>query len=162
MAFENFKLRHQSNGANMSKALRNQADMIMNATFDRDPSFRKVFIRGEEVDAKYLVHSYSSLSSDAVDYYVQFRPGVEYNIGEYIDIPNRNDDYERWLIVLKDDRPQFPLHYILKCDWTYKWVYNGKIYSCLGVLRSQSSYNSGVWTDYVVVHYIGNFVVNPF
>lgn len=149
MAFDKFKARHQSHGDSMSRALRNQSDMIMNSTFDRDPSYRVVLINGEKVDAKYLVHAYTSLSSgDSVDYYLQLRPGVYYEPGTYVDIPNRDDEYERWMIVLQDDLPQFPLHYILKCNWTLKWIYDGKIYSCLGVHRSQLSYNSGLWTDF--------------
>lgn len=147
--FEAFKQRHLARGASTSGALNHQADMIMNATFDRDPAFKKVYINGKTVDAKYKVHAYTSLSAgNSIDYYLQFRPGVYYAPGTYVDIPNRDGKYERWLIVLQDDLPQFPMHYVLKCDWTLKWVYNGKIYSCLGVHRSQLSYNSGLWTDF--------------
>lgn len=149
MAFEQFRVRHKSTGGSMSQALRDQSDMITNSTFDRDPAYRRVKINGQEVDAKYKVHVYTSLSSgDSVDYYLQFRPGVYYEPGTYVDIPNRDGVYERWMVVLQDDLPQFPLHYVLKCNWTLKWICNGKIYSCLGIQRSQLSYNSGLWTDY--------------
>lgn len=148
--FDKFKQRHLSSGDSMSKALNNQSDMIMNATFDRDPGFKKVYIDGKLVDAKYKVHAYTSISAgNSIDYYLQFRPGVYYAPGTYVDIPNRDGKYERWLIVLQDDLPQFPMHYVLKCDWELKWVVDGKIYSCLGVHRSQLSYNSGLWTDYM-------------
>lgn len=147
--FDKFKQRHLASGESMSKALNMQSDMIMNATFDRDPGFKKVYIDGKLVDAKYKVHAYTSLSAgNSIDYYLQFRPGVYYNPGTYVNIPNRDGKYERWLIVLQDDLPQFPMHYVLKCDWTLKWVLDGKIYSCLGVHRSQLSYNSGLWTDF--------------
>ena len=70
MAFDKFKARHQSHGDSMSRALRNQSDMIMNSTFDRDPSYRRVLINGEAVDAKYLVHTYHSISTnDMPDFY---------------------------------------------------------------------------------------------
>lgn len=147
--FDTFKQRHLARGASTSGALNHQADMIMNATFERDPAFKKVYINGKTVDAKYKVHAYTSLSAgNSIDYYLQFRPGVYYAPGTYVDIPNRDGKYERWLIVLQDDLPQFPMHYVLKCDWTLKWVLDGKIYSCLGVHRSQLSYNSGLWTDF--------------
>ena len=147
--FDRFKQRHTSNGGSISHALNNQSDMIMNATFDRDPGFKRVYVNGKLVDAKYKVHAYTSLSAgNSIDYYLQFRPGVYYDPGTYVDIPNRDGKYERWLIVLQDDLPQFPMHYVLKCDWTLKWVLDGKIYSCLGVHRSQLSYNSGLWTDF--------------
>ena len=165
--FEQFKQRHLSNGESMSRALNRQSDMIMNATFDRDPGFKRVYIDGKLVDAKYKVHAYTSLSAgNSIDYYLQFRPGVYYAPGTYVDIPNRDGKYERWLIVLQDDLPQFPMHYVLKCDWTLKWVLDGKIYSCLGVHRSQLSYNSGLWTDeyatkmwYVLSAMFGNCIV---
>lgn len=146
--FEKFKMRHLSGGETMSVAMRNQSDVMMNATFDRDPAYRKVYVNGELVDAKYITHMRRSLSGDDVDFKLQFRPGVYYAPGTYVDIPNRDNDYERWMIVMQDDRPQFPMHYILKCNWTLKWVHNGKIYSCLGVQRSRNSYNSGVWRSF--------------
>lgn len=146
--YDKFRARHQRSGEIMSQALRNQSDMIKNATFDRDPAYRKVYVNGQVVDAKYLVHSYRSITGDDVDYYLEFRPGVYYPVGTYVDIPNRDGEYERWLIVLKDDRPQFPLHYVLKCNWTLKWIVDGKIYSCLGVQRNQLSYNAGIWRSW--------------
>ena len=147
--FDKFKQRHLAGGNSMSQAMLNQSDSIMNATFDRDPAFKRVLINGEYIDSKYKVHAYTSLSAgNSIDYYLQFRPGVYYDPGTYVDIPNRDGKYERWLIVLQDDLPQFPMHYVLKCDWTLKWVLDGKIYSCLGVHRSQLSYNSGLWTDF--------------
>lgn len=143
--FDAFKSRHYMNGGSMNMAVRNQSDTIMNATFTRDPMYREVYINGQAVDAKYIMHSKRSLSGDEVDYYLMFRPGVYYDMGTYVDIPNRDGNYERWMIVMKDDRPQFPMHYVLKCNWTLKWIYNGKIYSCLGVQRSRNSYNQGTW-----------------
>ncbi len=149
MAFEQFRARHKSTGGSMSQALRDQSDMIMNSTFERDPAFRRVKINGQEVDAKYKVHTYQSVTSwDSVDFYLQFRPGVNYDPGTYVDVPDRDGKYERWLIVDRDNLPQFPLHYILKCNWTLKWIVDGKIYSCLGVQRSRQSYSSGEWRDY--------------
>lgn len=149
MAFDQFRARHKFAGASMSQALRDQSDMIMNSTFERDPAFRRVKINGELVDAKYMVHSYQSITTDSdVDYYLLFRPGVYYSPGTYVDIPDRDGKFNRWLIVRLDDQPQFPLHYVLKCNWTLKWIVDGKIYSCLGVQRSRQSYNSGTWRSW--------------
>lgn len=158
MMFEEFKRRHLNRGESMSNALRKQTDMVMNATFERDPAYRKVWVEGKEVDAKLLEHVYQAVAAwDSVDFYLQFRPGVYYEPGTYVDIPNRDGDYERWLIVIRDNRLQFPQHYVLKCDWDFKWVTNGKIYSCLGVQRSRNSYGQGTWRDgsgYELVCYI--------
>lgn len=141
---EAYKRRLLSQGSHMGDALKNQSDMIMDATFKNDIAYRKCYINGEAVDAKYIVYTYYSISKDAVDYHLQFRPGVHYPIGSYIDIPDDRKVYHRWLIVGRSDEPQFVKYNILKCNWVFKWIVNGKIYECLGVLRDRNSYNSGL------------------
>lgn len=129
-----------------------------------DPSRLRGF---QEIDAKYLVKSYYSIQSDTIDYYLQFRPnahGTNPNIrvGSYVFIPDDLGVYNLWIIVARDDRPQFPQFYVLKCDFLAKWHiseeeivhYDGVhvdtgTYFAWSVIRIQSSYNSGVWTDYV-------------
>lgn len=153
---DTFKARMARQGGTQNKAYLKQSDMIIDATFMRDPAYRRVYlthapsdIYDKELDAKYLVQSYYNVTKDEIAYYLQFRPHVQVPIGAYVDIPDDNDVLERWLIVAYDDRPQFPLYYILKCNWTLKWFYNGQVYKVLGVLRNQNSYNSGEWTDYL-------------
>lgn len=120
------------------------------------------------IDAKYQIHTYYSISGDQVDYYLQFRPlehgrNPNVRVGSYIFIPNDLGIYELWLIVAKDDRPQFPQFYILKCNLLLKWEIGEKdwpsfegrhvdvgSYVAWAVQRTQSSYNSGVWLDYYV------------
>ena len=120
------------------------------------------------IDCKYLVHTYTSISKpDAVDYYLQFRPnahGMNPNIrvGALVFIPDDLGVYNLWMIVQRDDRPQFPQFYVLQCDYLAKWYIDDKsvpnyegahvdtgTYFTWCVARSQSSYNSGVWTDYL-------------
>lgn len=73
-----------------------------------------------------------------------FRPHVKIPVGSYVDIPNDTGKLERWLVILDDHPPQFPMYYVLKCNWVLKWVYEGKVYKCECVQRTQSSYNSGL------------------
>lgn len=76
-------------------------------------------------------------------------------------VPDDLGVYNLWMIVARDDRPQFPQFYILKCDFLAKWnilekdvpLFEGRnvdigTYFSWSVLRAQNSYNSGVWTDY--------------
>lgn len=149
--FDLYKKRVSATGTFMGEALKKQADAIMNATFTRDIAYRKCFIDGEPVDAKYLVHTYYTISKDAVDYHIQFRPGVHYPIGTYIDIPDDIGEYHRWLLVNRSDEPQFPKYNALKCNWTFRWISDGVVYEQLGVLRMKLSYNSGIWADYRTV-----------
>lgn len=65
-------------------------------------------------------------------------------MGTYVDIPDDTGTYNRWLIVGRSDEPQFVKYNILKCNWTFKWIVEGILYECLGVLRARNSYNSGL------------------
>lgn len=147
---ELYKKRLQASGSYMGEALKNQSDMIMNETFKRDTNYRLCYIDDEPVDAKYITYTYYSISKDAVDYHLQFRPGVHYPMGKYVDIPDDTGTYNRWIIVGRSDEPQFVKYNILKCNWTFKWIANGVIHECLGVLRKRNSYNSGLWHDYLL------------
>lgn len=129
-----------------------------------DPRRMKGF---KPVDCKYLVKSYYSISGDTIDYYLQFRPNEHANnlnirVGAYVFIPDDLGVYNLWLIVARDDRPQFPQFYVLRCDFLTKWYisendrvnYEGAhvdtgTYFSWAVARIQSSYNSGIWTDYL-------------
>lgn len=121
------------------------------------------------IDIKFIINSYNSDGKDQVSYHLQFRPsqecpldyfrenyelkyGVEFPIGLYIDIPDAKNIYRRWLIVDKANsyNQQFATWSILPCDYRFCWIYKNKRYKMWGVSRSQSSYNSGVWTDYKV------------
>lgn len=148
--FDLYKKRVAATGAYMGEALKKQADSIMDATFTRDIAYRKCYIDDKPVDAKYIVHTYYTISKDAVDYHIQFRPGVHYPIGTYIDIPDDIGEYHRWLLINRSDEPQFPKYNALKCNWTFKWIADGVIHEQLGVLRLRNNYNSGLWTDYKV------------
>ena len=141
---EAYKKRLNQKGKYMGEVLKRQSDVIMDKTFTRDIAYRLCYIDGEPVDAKYITYTYYSISKDAVDYHLQFRPGVHYPIGKYIDVPDDTGTYNRWLIVGRSDEPQFVKYNILKCNWTFKWVKNGIIYECLGVLRKRNNYNSGL------------------
>ena len=141
---ELYKRRLSQQGTHMGEALKKQSDMIMNETFKNDIQYKLCYIDGQPVDAKYITYTYYSISKDAVDYHLQFRPGVHYPIGKYIDIPDDVGNYNRWLIVGRSDELQFVKYNILKCNWTFKWIIDGKIYECLGVLRKRNSYNSGL------------------
>lgn len=139
-----YKKRVSKLGNNMGNALKNQSDMIMDATFTRDINYRKCYIDGTPVDAKFIKHTKFSISADATDFHLQFRPGKYYAIGKYVDIPDGDGVYHRWLIVNRNNDLQFTKYNVLKCDHVFKWMKDGVVYECLGVLRSQSSYNSGL------------------
>lgn len=126
------------------------------------------------IDAKFIIKSYQSMDKDQVEYYVQFKPTqkthfsegdelyyfeTDYRkkyhndnfIGLFIDIPNDENIYEKWMILRTEPANQFPKYLILKCNYELMWIENNgteKIKRRMwSVLKMQSSYNSGLWTD---------------
>lgn len=126
------------------------------------------------IDAKFIVKSYQSMDKDQVDYYIQFKPTqkthfsegdelyyfeTDYRkkyhndnfIGLFIDIPNDENIYEKWMILRTEPANQFPKYLILKCNYELMWIENNGIEKIKrrmwSVLKMQSSYNSGLWTD---------------
>ena len=119
------------------------------------------------LDIKFIRHAVQTYDKDQITFWLQMRPGQECNldyydevlgkrydalfpIGCYVDIMQEDGKYYKWLVVDKANYNgnQFPTFEILRCDKVFQWIHNGKKYQCAGVLRSQNSYNSGIWTDY--------------
>lgn len=76
-------------------------------------------------------------------YYITFRPEDMRNyedikVGAYVSLPNVHGKLEYWMVIHIDDDNQVQKCQILKCNHIIKWVYDGSIYSCLGVLRGGS------------------------
>lgn len=141
-----FKARMAAQGAGQAQAYLRNADIAIDKTFKRDPAYREVYVThapsdmdSVKYDAKFFIHTRRSLAGDNEDYCIELRPHIRIPIGSYIDIPDDEGELQRWMVVEKDSRPQFPLYYVLKCNWTLKWKIGDVVYSILGVLRTQSS-----------------------
>lgn len=119
------------------------------------------------LDIKFIRHATQTYDKDQITFWLQMRPGQECNldyydevlgdryettfpIGCYVDVMQEDGKYYKWLVVDKANYNGnlFPTFEILKCDKVFQWIHNGKKYQCAGVLRSQNSYNSGLWADY--------------
>lgn len=128
------------------------------------------------IDAKILVSKYGSIDKDSPTLQCQFKPSQkeyfteeddlfymeEYRkkyqlddifVGMYLDIPDKKGVYHRHLICMKDVEQNFQKYFILPCDYFLQWIQTkaDKRYkrSMWCVLKSQSSYNSGIWVDNV-------------
>ena len=200
--FDQFKSRMSRQGSYMGQVLKNQSDVIMDATFTNDVAYRKCYIQDKgtifpeqtlagykkakavfagiegydmdeltgfsPIDTKYIVNKSYNITGDNIDYQLQFRPMVHHNnpnirVGALIFIPDDIGVYNLWMIVARDDQPQFVKWYVLRVNLLLKWFightevphYEGHhvdtgSYFSWAVQRTQSSYNSGVWTDYTV------------
>jgi len=171
MNINSYKNYLSTRGNTLGQVKRTQSDVIMNNTFTLDPTYKKVYILTKEgwkwEDAKYQFHSAPSISKDAVDYYLQFRPKVHYPVGSYVIVPDDTafdinlSEEERlnpfsqpienrkqwWIIVGRDEANAYVRYMILKCDWDFRWIYKGKLMTCWACSKNANSYTSGVWRD---------------
>ena len=161
-------------GQTLGNIRKNNSQDIINSTFTNDPSYKQVRVltrQGQKImDAKYVFHQDQSISKDAVDWYLQFRPGVEFPIGTIVIVPDDNDtmlhtqDEEKdWFktanldeheqrgertqlqfIVNRNSENQFVYYNILQCNQKFQQIYNKTIQSCIGAVRNANSYTSGI------------------
>lgn len=161
--FDYYRSRMAACGKNMSEMLRMQSNMVIEQTWDRDPNYRQVYVvkvdsglpevtaEHELIDTKFNIKTYQSITSDEVAYMLQFRHGEEKRhpeiaIGSYVYMADEDGEWKWWMIQHLDERPAFRQYQMLECNYTFKWIADGKIYSCLGIQRVQQSYNSGSWS----------------
>ena len=158
--YEEFRKRMDRRGSFMGETMRRQSDMIVNATWLNSVAARRVQVKWlnyglpptydsveefeDPIDAHFELKSAYSLSGGESPYYLTFRPGElvrhpEIKIGAYVSIPNVDNIPEWWMIVFIEDDNELRKLYIMKCNWVFKWVVDGKIYSHLGILRNGSS-----------------------
>lgn len=119
------------------------------------------------MDIKFIVASSQTMAKDEITYHLQMRPSqktcVDYYdevfknryaavfpCGLYLDIRDAGGKWNRWLVVATADYndPQFPTFEILRCGYVLNAIIDGVKYNIPVALRSQSSYNSGLWRDY--------------
>ena len=110
------------------------------------------------IDIKYIRHGSQTYSKDPITYWLQMKPGQQCNVdyfesmyvkryrniwpvGLYVDICDESGKYNKWLVVntANYDSNQFPTFELLRCDYVFQWIHNGKRYECAGVLQSQNS-----------------------
>ena len=184
--------RMKGNASTIGHVHKEQSDMIMEATWDRDIDSRVVYFYDQDrddeydlsddlhpynsktkipVEVKLFEMEYNSLAKDETGQHIIFKPSFDYKkaipyydkeyrdvvdsmfpVGLYMDAPDSKGIYHRYLVVgqYRHYANQFPSYIVLPCDFKLRWIANQQKYSCWGVLRSQSSYNSGLWTDYKV------------
>ena len=154
--FEHYKSRMAHRGANMSEMLRMQSNMVIEQTWMNDPNARRVYVvkvaRGipqvtdkhELIDVKFNVDTYQKVGSDEPAYHLQFRHGAEKRnsdiaVGSYVYMENEDGEWQWWLILGCDERPQFRQYHIVECNYKLGWVVDNTIYYHMVVLRGGSS-----------------------
>lgn len=159
LALDAYRKRLTSNGAtNVSEALRNDARMIKNACWEQTSTMfhcklykHKKGTYGTEYewiadeDVRFTRVENQNVKSNEIDFKIEFRPSVRYDIGTYIDIPDEDTGImQRWLICHKDNEKPFTRYHVLRCNFLFKWVYENHVYQSYGVTRGVNSYSSGL------------------
>lgn len=154
--FEHYKSRMAHRGPNMSEMLRMQSNMVVEQTWNNDPNARRVYVvkvtRGlprvtenhELVDVKFNVDTYQKVGVDEPAYHLQFRHGAEKRnsdiaVGSYVYMENEDGEWQWWMILGCDERPQFRQYHIVECNYKLGWVVDNTIYYHLVVIRGGSS-----------------------
>lgn len=166
--FDLYKNRMSLHGQTVGQALKNQSDMLMDETFDRDPTYKCGMLYNanlepiEMVEFKFQKAQTYTINKDQVEYFIQFKTDYHpekklnsnnktyqiYNddmirLSFYIDVPDDDGDIHKWLIVGRSNDNAFVRYNALECNFTFEWMVNRQYYSCLGVMRSRNNYNSG-------------------
>ena len=158
--YEEFRKRMDRRGSFVGETMRMQSDVVVNATWMNSVAARRVQVKWldkglphtyksadefeDPLDAHFELKSAYSINSGESPYYLTFRPGElalhpEIRVGAYVCVPNVDNVPEWWMIVFIEDDNELKKIQILKCNWTFGWVVDGKIYHHLGVLRHGSS-----------------------
>lgn len=154
---ELFKNRMKVRGVELPQRIRANSDLIMEGDWYHDPQTRTVRLfrhkpnsygfEYEDVaieDAKYIHKNVQEAVTQQAEYYLQFKPDRDYDIGLYVEITNEHGKTQTWLICQKANDMQFVRYNILPCNYLFKWVNKNHIYQSLGVLRTINSYSSGM------------------
>jgi len=156
---------NQNYGKIIPERIREAADMVQLNGWYNDPQviIGAVLYRHSEnghgskydivavEDVKFIRKEEQAFASQAVEFFVQFKPGVEYELGTYIDIPNHRGELQRWLIVDKSEELQFIRFNILRCNYVVKWVKDNYIWECLSVVRNVNSYSTGIYRGQTIL-----------
>ena len=122
------------------------------------------------VKIKFITHAYNTDDSEQVSYHIQFQPSYKCNvpyfyeeyerkyhaqfpIGLYVDIPDTNKVYHRWLIIENADRYclSFNKFSVLPTNYHLYWIEDDGKHryerDMWVVENSRNSYNAGTYTD---------------
>lgn len=142
--FDEYKKRLLLYGRNAHEALMTSNEEIMEYAFADMTTYKRVKVDGTYYDARFLEDRKDTVESAAGNHRIQFRKGVHFPVGTYIEIPNEEEVYEKWLLVSDVDAVQFPKNCILKCNYNLKWIYNNRLIEYPVALRTKNSYTDGV------------------
>lgn len=109
-------------GSSEEDTLKNTSNTILDLSFNATTSYKRVIVNGEYYDARIISDSKTTTRGGTGNYVIQFKSGIRFNAGTYIDIYNdAKEKYEKWMIIYDMDNPLFNKPLIKKCNYLLKW-----------------------------------------
>lgn len=143
--FENFRERMSTLGGSIRETQKRQSINIMEAGFEHSQSYRKVSIDGKNYDARIISDSKTTVRGGNGNFVIQFRNDFSPTPGTYVDIPDKNNNSEKWIILYESDSIMFPKHIIKKCNYLLKWKNSkGKLIERWAVFDDNTRIREGV------------------
>ena len=161
-SFEDMKKRYPSGSSNqfsstLGQQIKGMSNMVFDETFSNNTTYRKGMIYDQnmnklkEMEFKFIKTKTFTVDKDLVEYWVQFKTGVNpeimfdksedqrHRMGYYIDVWDDNSkEIKKWLIVSKD-QSEFDRYLVLECNWLFEWLDHDRVYhKCVGCLRNQN------------------------
>lgn len=163
--FDEYRNRLANQGKYIGEQMRIQTRQVTDAIWMNSTTVRPVCVHAvaqglpptyDYVDefediiyAHFEKHKNYNVGGNAVDYKLVFQLKVvaehpEIKVGSYVCIQNAQGKLQYWLITYIEEENDFVVCRIMLCNWTLKWVVDGKAHECLGVLRGEAADAEGM------------------
>lgn len=163
--FEEYRNRLANQGKYVGEQMRIQTRQVTDATWMNSTTVRPVCVHSvtqgvppaydytdefeDVIYAHFNKHKNYNVGGNAVDYKLVFQLNVvedhpEIKVGSYVCIQNAQGKLQYWLITYIEEENDLVVCRIMLCNWSLKWIANGKIHECLGVLRGESADAEGL------------------
>lgn len=120
--FDLYRVRLGFDGGSQREAVRGQSQKIKEITFNDSQSYKQVYVDGQAYDARIIQDVSDTVKSGSGNYQIEFREGVLFYPGTYIEIENAFHEFDTWMLMDVSDDLFFPLHPIKKCVRSIRWV----------------------------------------
>lgn len=142
--FHKYRNRLENLGSSFAEVASKNANDMLDYRFQDSTSYKEVFIDGEPYDARIIIDAITSARGGIGSYKIQFKNGVYFPAGTYIDIPNKQDKLVKWMIIYSSDDLLFDKPLIKKCNYLLKWKnHYGEIIERWCVFSDNSKLNNG-------------------
>lgn len=119
--FNAYRSRLQNSGGCNRGYVAESMRMAKEAAFKDSQSYKEVSIKGKRYDARIIEDVSDTVKNGNGNYKIEFRAGVSFYPGTYIQMQNAFGNIDNWIIIDVLDDLFFPKSLIKKCNYNLKW-----------------------------------------